>query len=285
MSEEVLRTIYLLIRVCIPLWILYLGLKAAVYRLLFSEKPKRKKIVKAGLGAALQLLLGIICGSLIIILALLPAIGGAYLVDIPGRADTASNLPLPTLNPLEFLSFIALQSLNEELAFRGVGVLLLSLILGLLIQAVVPKKILRTGGMKLALLLNSVFISSLVFAFFHSANPNVNSLALLNIFLAGVFFGLAFINFRSILLTWGIHFSWNYTLELLNLPISGFNFATTWHPLSLSAKTQGILTGGSFGPEGSIVLSIILLLGCFCAGRLSVGKYLKAYSEKAELTG
>jgi len=57
-----------------------------------------------------------------------------------------------------------------------------------------------------------------------------------------------------------LHFGWNAMLELLNLPISGINASTNWHFVTLRAKGEGILTGGSFGPEGSIVLTVLLAI-------------------------
>jgi hypothetical protein len=49
----------------------------------------------------------------------------------------------------------------------------------------------------------------------------------------------------------------------VNLPVSGYNFSSRWHPFSLSVQGTPLLTGGSFGPEASLPLTVLLLAADF----------------------
>ncbi len=212
---------------------------------------------------ALPLLLGFVIGVAIIVMTLLvPILGGQLTMSVPTGADVPDpQLPFGRMTTAGFALLIAQLALFEELAFRGVGILLPTLLLGFIVLTVAGRDMARSSPFVKALLLNGVFLSSMIFSLMHVGNPNAGSLALLNIFLAGVLIGLVFVTLRSLLAVWSLHFTWNFTLELVNLPVSGVDFATAWHPFVLSPKGGGVMTGGSFGPEGSIFLTVVLIAG------------------------
>jgi membrane protease YdiL (CAAX protease family) len=95
--------------------------------------------------------------------------------------------------------------------------------------------------------------SSVLFSMLHLANPSVSALALLNLVLAGLVFAALVERSGSL---WGAaiaHGVWNFTLAcLLSLPVSGVRL---FHLLQVSVSGDERLTGGSFGPEGSLVLT------------------------------
>lgn len=97
--------------------------------------------------------------------------------------------------------------------------------------------------------------SAVLFSLLHALNPNVSAVALFNIILAGLI--LAAMVERSGSL-WGAtiaHGFWNFAVAcLLSLPVSGIRL---FHLLDLSISGDETLTGGSFGPEGSLVLTLI----------------------------
>jgi uncharacterized protein len=111
----------------------------------------------------------------------------------------------------------------------------------------------------------AVMASSLLFAALHGANPDFSAVALLNTFLAGAVF--AFLVERSGSLWSAVlaHGLWNFAVSsLLSLPVSGVGLP---HLLVLSVQGPALLTGGGFGPEGSLLLSLLVLPIAFRAGR------------------
>ncbi len=97
--------------------------------------------------------------------------------------------------------------------------------------------------------------SSVLFSLLHALNPNVSVIALFNIILAGLI--LAALVERSGSL-WGAtvaHGFWNFAVAcLLSVPVSGIRL---FHLLDVSLSGDERLTGGSFGPEGSVVLTLL----------------------------
>jgi uncharacterized protein len=95
--------------------------------------------------------------------------------------------------------------------------------------------------------------SSVLFSMLHLANPGVSALALVNLVLAGLVFAALVERSGSL---WGAaiaHGVWNFTIAcLLSLPVSGVRL---FHLLQVSVTGDETLTGGSFGPEGSLVLT------------------------------
>ena len=93
---------------------------------------------------------------------------------------------------------------------------------------------------------------SALFAVVHAANPNVGSLGLFNIFLAGVMLSLAVLWTGSLWFATAVHLGWNWAAAaLLDLPVSGL---VGFDPPLYDAASTGPswLTGGAFGPEGGL---------------------------------
>ena len=103
----------------------------------------------------------------------------------------------------------------------------------------------------------SIIASSLLFSLVHGSNPGVTWLGLINIFLAGILMGMLFVRYRSIWAPIGLHAAWNF------LQGTFFGFEVSGHEVYSVFETtetgNDILTGGSFGFEGSL-LSVIALL-------------------------
>ncbi|MGI9068465.1 MAG: CPBP family intramembrane glutamic endopeptidase [Pyrinomonadaceae bacterium] len=106
-----------------------------------------------------------------------------------------------------------------------------------------------------------VLITSFAFAGLHFLNPNFSmGLPLLNLVIAGVWFGVAYLRTRSLWFPLGIHWAWNWALgSLFGLPVSGKTLVQ--HPL-LHGTDLGPawLTGGAFGIEGGIACTITLIV-------------------------
>ena len=105
---------------------------------------------------------------------------------------------------------------------------------------------------------------ALFFALAHWGNPGMNGAtklwATINIALAAVFLGLAYLRTRSLALPIGIHLGWNWTQgNVLGFGVSG-NAEHGWiHPL-FQGKAEW-LTGGAFGLEASVFGVVAVLIG------------------------
>lgn len=114
----------------------------------------------------------------------------------------------------------------------------------------------------------AIIISSLFFSFLHMGNPNISNLALINLALYGVFAALYAINDGGL---WGIfaqHSVWNWFMgNVLGLPVSGMIMGNV-SIIETTLIGPDIITGGSFGPEGGILVTLIELTAiiylCYC---------------------
>lgn len=133
------------------------------------------------------------------------------------------------------LGAMASVAVNEELLFRGVVFRILE----------------ERAGTVLALL-----ASSLVFGLVHLVNGGATLEGTLAIALqGGMMMGAAYVATRSLWVPIGIHFAWNLTESGL---FSAADSGTSSHGLlrsTLSGPTA--LTGGSFGPEASLVALLV----------------------------
>lgn len=86
-------------------------------------------------------------------------------------------------------------------------------------------------------------------------------IGILNIFLLALIFSVYYLIYREVWLLIGYHFAWNFVMG----PVMGLNVShiNDWQDVSLFPfKTQGSiwLTGGEFGPEGSVLLTGLFLI-------------------------
>lgn len=101
----------------------------------------------------------------------------------------------------------------------------------------------------------SALASSLLFALLHAGNPNVTAVALLNIVIAGMVLAALVERTGSLWSASLAHGTWNFAVAcVLSVPVSGVSI---FHLLEVSIAGDETLTGGSFGPEGSAVLTLI----------------------------
>jgi len=102
-------------------------------------------------------------------------------------------------------------------------------------------------------------VTSLLFGIIHLGNPNTSWIGLANILVAGLFLGVVYLKTASLWWATGAHLGWNWAHGFLaDLPVSGWELVDT--PL-LEPLIRGPewLSGGSFGPEGSILSTLVLL--------------------------
>ncbi len=125
--------------------------------------------------------------------------------------------------------------------------------------------------------LPATLVASLAFAAAHGRNPNVDTFALINIFLAGILLSVAYLRTRSLWFATAVHLGWNWSMaSLFDLPVSGLTELNT--PLYEPAISGPVwVTGGAFGPEGGIGGSVAFLLA------LGAVLYLPGIREAAEM--
>ena len=118
----------------------------------------------------------------------------------------------------------------------------------------------------------ALIISSLVFMIMHLGNPNIGILPLVNLFLAGIFLGIYTIHKNNLWFPIGAHLTWNY----LQGPIFGFEVSGNKINSLFEQKPNGheLLTGGNFGFEGSIILTLFLMISIF---------YMDRYFQKPDI--
>ncbi len=169
--------------------------------------------------------------------------GGAMLAIVATLALTGSYHVDGVNGPkaiLKALSFYLPQSFSEDFVFCLIGF-----------------RLLKEGmGRTVALLVAPVLFSAA-----HLGNDHESVLGLLEIVMAGVLMYYAFDRTGSFFTVWGLHFSWNFTMNgIFGLANSGQDI-----PGLLKSHVTGPtwLTGGATGPEASLLavsLDVLLFL-------------------------
>lgn len=214
-----------------PWLTLVAGLATAVLAVLayawVVRRTERRAPVEVALkGAAPALGLGTLIGVALfgLVIGILAALGN-YSVHGPGTP----------IGALALLGFMAAAATTEELIFRGV---LFRIVEG-------------WTGTWIALT-----VTSLLFGLMHLANPNASLWGALAIAVeAGGMLTAAYVATRKLWVPIGLHFGWNVAASaIFSTEVSGAN--TPQGLLDASTSGPALLTGGEFGPEGS-VLSIL----------------------------
>lgn len=104
-----------------------------------------------------------------------------------------------------------------------------------------------------------VLVSSLIFALLHSLNSGISLLPYLNLFLVGFLFAYMYIKSGNIWMCIGYHITWNYFQgNVFGFKVSGLD---TTGIITTTYKENNLLNGGTFGPEGGLFVTFIVLIG------------------------
>lgn len=139
-----------------------------------------------------------------------------------------------------WIIFFLFVAINEELLCRGY------------LQGLIR----RYFGVATGIIVTSAFFASL-----HLMNPNVlkSPIPLINLFLAGIMFGIIREVAGGLWLPIGVHFTWNlFQGSLFGSLVSGMSTGES----IIHTKVIGndLISGGGFGVEGSLVTSMLLIL-------------------------
>ena len=175
--------------------------------------------------------LGIALGWGGIVACVLPiALTGGLVVTL---WTTSRQMGLLLLN----LLVLATAALAEEVAFRGYP-------FQRLIEATGPT--------------TATIVMATIFGLIHLRNPGATSASTLVTVLSGILMATAYLQTRALWLPWGFHFGWNAAMAVLfGLPVSGLDFSAL---VSSNSVGPTWLTGGGYGPEGSLTAVIVLVI-------------------------
>ena len=151
---------------------------------------------------------------------------------------SVASIQFSLIDQLFYLSLFAVVSLNEEIAIRGY----------------ILQNLSSSFNKYIALVL-----SSLVFMIMHIGNPNMSAVPLFNLFLAGLLLGVYCIHKNNLWFPIGAHITWNYFQgPVLGFEVSGNDVDSIFIQ---SLDGSELITGGEFGFEGSIILTVFMIIG------------------------
>ncbi len=175
-----------------------------------------------------------IAAGFIIALAIIG--GGSLILYILGYIDFTNIQFDFQLLILSFFLFIIV-SINEEVLMRGY----------------ILNNLLTSMNKYLALI-----ISAIIFAIFHSFNFNLSLVGIINLFLAGILLGSAYIFTKNLWFPISLHLFWNFFQgSIFGYSVSGQKIESLLTLKTIGNKT---INGGEFGFEGSILCTIITIV-------------------------
>ena len=103
-----------------------------------------------------------------------------------------------------------------------------------------------------------LIVSSIIFAAMHLGNDGIGMLPLINLFLVGMVFGYMFMKSSNIWMPIGFHITWNYFQGYIwGFQVSGIEINGIY---KIEGVKNTLLNGGAFGPEGGLIVTLILIL-------------------------
>ena len=206
-----------------------------------QHRPLRELGLSFDLAAPREFMIGTAAGGVIAVCVVGTQWAAGWIL-IQDRADVA----------------LASNPAAAEMVAIGVASLLLRLLAG----AAGEELLLRGYGLQqLMCATNPAFAiagTSALFGLLHGGNPNASNIGLFNTALFGCFFALFLVSRRSLWTPFGAHLGWNLTLVATGASLSGLKIKVvgfTQVPVGPS-----LWTGGNYGPEASLLATIVLSL-------------------------
>ena len=98
----------------------------------------------------------------------------------------------------------------------------------------------------------------ILFGLLHGFNPGATPLSMANTAGFGILFGVALLRSHDLWLPIGLHFGWNAALPFLGVELSGFTIQVVGYQLVW--KAGNLWSGGTYGPEASLLATGVLLV-------------------------
>lgn len=175
-------------------------------------------------------------------------LGGAVLLCLACgvlEVRKADALPSAGILLLFFAGFL-IQGMSEEMLCRSY--LLVSLSRGLPLWACAA-------------------VNALLFSVLHVGNPGISPIALVNIFLFGLFASILTLRRGSIWMAGALHSMWNFVQgNFFGIPVSGLTGSPS--PLTTAVYPgtwADLIHGGAFGLEAGLAVTAVLIVSCAIA--------------------
>ena len=128
----------------------------------------------------------------------------------------------------------------------------------------------------------AVFVLSALFGWGHLSNPSATPLSTANTVLMGILLALAYLKTRALWFPIGLHFSWNFVMAAVySLPVSGIVVQRQLLVATISGPDW--LSGGNYGPEGSVLTTAVALLAILWLVRTHRLRVSPAQAKEVEL--
>lgn len=128
----------------------------------------------------------------------------------------------------------------------------------------------------------AVGVSAFLFALIHSSNPGISEhpLAFLVLIVAGIYLALAYRATGTLWLPLFLHMGWNLLQgPIFGLPVSGMPAASS--VLQAVPAGRELWTGGKFGPEGGLLLLLVLCVHLAAFALFAPRRRATAFSPRA----
>ena len=191
-------------------------------------------------------------------LAIFSIVGIVVILLMSDNISLALSKDLKIGTIIILIILVLMQGFLEEIVFRGY-----------LMTRLAAKK-----GKWIGIILSSIF-----YLVFRMSNPSTSKLDLINIFLISIVMSLLYWYFDNILVIAIFHAFWNCISGVVfGFNISGIKVSDTIFTFEAISDKQ-ILTGGSYGIEGSIIATVFFaILGLL----VYMGLYLKMFRRIAK---
>jgi len=220
------------------------ALASALAMAIFEGRPLGDLGLAWREGTHANLLTGMALGAGAAMLVILPpvALGWAHFNAVP-------NADFSWRGDVFLLLLMFCGALGEEIAFRG-------FVLQYLVRAWTPWIALVASGA--------------LFGWLHNGNPDASLLSDLNTALFGILFGVAVLRSHDLWLPAGLHFGWNAALPFLGVEVSGLTIRVAGYELVW--KSGDLWSGGKYGPEASVLTSLVLVILFLAVWKIPVRK-------------
>ncbi|WP_430409753.1 CPBP family intramembrane glutamic endopeptidase [Kordia sp.] len=160
---------------------------------------------------------------------------------------------LLSLNQISLNSYVVN---TKGIIYSIIFFIIISLIEEILCRGYILNQLLQTSNKYVALV-----ISSIIFTALHSLNPNMGTIPVLNLFLAGILLGITYIYTKNLWFPIALHFSWNFFQgSIFGFEVSGQKLYSV---IQQTRAEDNLLNGGSFGFEGSLLATFMILICIF----------------------
>lgn len=219
-------TVAFLLAVCLSTWLMMF---------LVEHQPFSQVGLRKGSRSMGELSLGLM-GGVALVGCIIAAEWATGSIHFERSGDAAGDVVMIVVRAA---GIFALGAVTEELLFRGYAF----------------QRLVEGTNVYFA-----VAATSIVFGLLHRANPHATTLSVANTMLAGILLSLGYLQTRALWLSIGFHFSWNWSLALAGLPISGLDLGNMpWQAMPTVAHDW--INGGAYGPEGGVVATAALSAG------------------------